>query len=95
MENNFNIENFDQIDNAIIDFTASWCGPCKILNPILDEINSDTNIKVFKFDIDEHQELAIKYEIRSIPTLLIFKNGVLINRLIGIKNKQEILKTFE
>lgn len=94
MANNFNIEGFDNFESIIIDFSATWCGPCKALNPILDEISSTTNIKVFKLDVDENQQLAIEHEIRSIPTMLLFKRGQLINRLTGMKRKEEILEAF-
>ena len=94
MTNNFNIEGFETYEKVIVDFSATWCGPCKALNPILDEISSTTDIKVFKIDVDENQELAIEHGIRSIPTMLLFKKGQLINRLAGMKRKGEILEAF-
>lgn len=95
MANNFNIEGFDSLEAVIVDFNATWCGPCKALNPILDDISSTTNIKVFKIDVDENQDLAIEHGIRSIPTLLLFKSGELINRVSGFKGKEELLALFE
>lgn len=94
MTNNFNIEGFESLECAIVDFSATWCGPCKALNPILDEISSTTDIKVFKIDVDENQQLAIEHGIRSIPTMLLYKKGQLINRLAGMKRKEEILEAF-
>lgn len=94
MTNNFNIEGFETFDKAIIDFSASWCGPCNVLSPILDELTETTDIKVFKIDVDENQDMAIANEVRSVPTMLFFKNGELINRTTGIKRKDEIIEIF-
>lgn len=94
MTNSFNIEGFDSLETVIVDFSATWCGPCKALNPILDEISSTTDIKVFKIDVDENQDLAIEHGVRSIPTMLLFKKGQLVNRLAGMKRKEEILEAF-
>ncbi len=95
MENNFNIESFKSLERAIVDFSATWCGPCKALNPILDEISSTTSIKVIKVDVDSNQGLAIEYGIRSVPTMLLFKNGELVNRITGLRTKEEIIESFE
>jgi thioredoxin 1 len=97
MVNNFNEENFEnEVLNSdrttIVDFYADWCGPCKMMSPIIDEIaeeNADT-IKVGKVNVDENQELAMKYNIMSIPTILIFKNGNISKSFIGVTSKQEI-----
>lgn len=94
MTNSFNIEGFDSLETVIVDFSATWCGPCKALNPILDEISSTTDIKVFKIDVDENQDLAIEHGVRSIPTMLLFKKGQLVKRLAGMKRKEEILEGF-
>lgn len=94
MTNSFNIEGFDSLETVIVDFSATWCGPCKALNPILDEISSTTDIKVFKIDVDENQDLAIEHGVRSIPTMLLFKKGQLVKRLAGMKRKEEILEAF-
>lgn len=94
MSNNFNIEGFETFEKAIVDFTATWCGPCNVLTPILDEITSTTDIKVFKIDVDENQDMAIANEVRSIPTMLYFKRGELINRTTGVKQKNEIIEIF-
>lgn len=78
------MENFDELINedlVVVDFYADWCGPCKMMHPVLDEIKME-KIKVVKVNVDENEELARKYGIMSIPTLLLFKNG----KLISTKN---------
>lgn len=94
MENEFNIEGFDTFEKLIVDFSATWCGPCKALNPILDEITNEGEIKIFKIDVDANQGLAVEHGIRSIPTLLFFRKGQLIKQLQGMQNKETILKVF-
>lgn len=80
---NYNGENFDKIINerVLVDFYANWCGPCKMLAPVLEKVSTD--IKVVKVDIDKHKELAIKYGVMSIPCLVMFDNGKEIKRNIG------------
>lgn len=95
MEDNFNIESFKSLERVIVDFSANWCEPCKALNPILDEISSTTPIKVIKVDVDSNQGLAIEYGIRSVPTMIMFKNGEMINRITGLRTKEEIIESFE
>ena len=90
---NFEKEILDAEKTAIIDFYADWCGPCKMMSPIIDEIAEDENLIVGKVNVDDNQELAIKYDIMSIPTILIFKNGQLINRVVGVHDKNEILSS--
>lgn len=78
---------------VIIDFWATWCGPCRMLSPVLDEIvNENTDIKVFKFNVDENQELIEQLKISNVPTLLFYNNGKLLDTTSGIKSKQEILE---
>ena len=79
-------------ENVIIDFSASWCGPCKTLQPILEQVaNENENISIFKIDVDKEIELCEKYAIRSVPTMLFFKNGKETHRTIGTQNKGNIL----
>lgn len=92
MTYNFDIDGFEKFENVIVDFSATWCGPCKALNPILDDISATTNIKVVKIDVDTNQGLAVEYGVRSIPTMLLFKKGELVNRITGFKTKDEILE---
>lgn len=90
---NFNYEVLESEKTVLIDFYADWCGPCKMLSPIVTEVaNENDNIKVVKINIDEEQDLAVKYEIMSIPTLIVIKNGQEVNRSIGVIDKSQILE---
>ena len=76
---------------VLVDFYADWCGPCKMLSPIIDQIaEENTNIKVVKVNVDESQDLAMKYQVMSIPTLVIIKEGKEINRSVGLVDKSQI-----
>ena len=95
---NLNVENFenevtDSEVPVLVDFWAEWCAPCKALSPILDEISEDLKgkIAVTKVNLDENQDLAMKYSIRSIPTLLLFKSGELSDMKVGLPNKSDLL----
>lgn len=80
-------------DILLVDFWAPWCGPCKIVAPILNEIAETQNEFVIgKVNVDQNQALANKYKIRNIPTMVIFKNGVEAGRIVGVKTKKAILK---
>ena len=77
---------------VIIDFYADWCGPCKMMSPIIDEIAKEReDIKVGKLNVDENQELAMEYGVMSIPTIVIIKNGETDNVFVGVTDKNEIL----
>lgn len=77
---------------VLIDFYAEWCGPCKMLTPTVEEIaNENTNIKVVKVNIDEAHDIAVKYDIMSIPTLLFIRNGQEVDRVVGYVGKDIIL----
>ena len=81
---------------ALVDFYAVWCGPCKMMSPIVDEIAEENDdIVVGKCDIDEAEELAERFEIMSIPTLMVFKNGELAQTFIGVTAKEEILDAIQ
>ncbi|XME01579.1 thioredoxin [Lachnospiraceae bacterium C1.1] len=91
-EANFEEEVLKSDKTVLVDFWASWCGPCKMLSPIVDEIaEENSSIKVGKVNVDEEGDLAGKYNIMSIPTLLIFKDGKLVNQSVGVVPKQAIL----
>lgn len=87
----------DTIDKyVVVDFWAEWCGPCKMLKPILNEIAlEDSNIQVVAINVDNNTELSNEYGIKSIPAVYIYKNGVEITKFIGVKSKSDIIKMLE
>jgi len=97
MEYKFTADNFqtEVIESSIpvlVDFYADWCGPCKMISPIVDEISFErSDVSVCKVNVDENTTLAEKYNVMNIPTLLVFKNGKETTRLIGYKSKEAIL----
>ena len=80
---------------VIVDFWADWCGPCKKIAPILDEIASEYNIEIAKVHVDEQPELANKYDVSSIPTLIVFENGLPAKKIVGAQPKHKLIKEFE
>lgn len=93
-DDNFENEVLKSDKPVLIDFWATWCGPCRTIAPIVEEIASeyDGKIKVGKLDVDNNQQTAIKYGVRSIPTLLVFKNGEVKETIIGAVPKGQILQ---
>ena len=76
----------------LVDFWAPWCGPCKMVAPTLNEIaETETDLTIGKVNVDHNQDLAKKYKVRNIPTMLIFKNGIEVGRIVGVKTKKAIL----
>ena len=89
-------ENFNEVINSkytvLVDFYADWCGPCRMLGPVLEEISNEKNdVVIGKINVDDSRELANQFGIRSIPTMIVFKNGSEVDRMIGFFKKEDIL----
>lgn len=96
-----NKDNFEEVvlkskTPVLVDFFATWCGPCKMLGPVLEQVADETNnVKIYKVDIDESMEIAEKYGLISVPTLIMFNNGEEVAREIGFRQKKQILDLIE
>lgn len=93
---NLTAKNFNQQIGkgiSLVDFWASWCMPCRMMIPVLNELSQevDENVSICKLNIEEHQSIAAKYSVRNIPTMLIFKNGKEVDRIVGVKNKEFLI----
>jgi len=89
---NFKKEVLEESKTVLIDFYADWCGPCKMLAPVLEEIaKENTNTKFVKINVDDAQDLAMEYNVMSIPTLVVIKNGKEVNRVVGLVSKSELM----
>jgi thioredoxin 1 len=81
---------------TIVDFYANWCGPCRMLSPVLEELEEENdNISIAKVDVDEARELAMKYKISAIPALLFFKDGELVSTEVGFMSKDDLLEVLK
>lgn len=91
-EANFDEKVVQSSSPALVDFWAEWCGPCKMLTPVLEELSgeNESKINIFKVNVDDNQQLAVKYGIRSIPTLLLFKGGEIQEQIVGLKSKSDL-----
>jgi thioredoxin 1 len=95
-QENYQKEVVESDKPVLIDFFAVWCGPCKMVSPIVDEIAEERpDIKVCKLDVDKNMDLARSFQVMSIPTLVAMKNGEIINKNVGAMPKADILKMFD
>ena len=94
-KNNFVEEVMNSEKPVLVDFWASWCGPCRMVIPVVEKIAEEyPEYKVVKVNVDEEQELAAQFGVMSIPTLMVVKNGEVVNKSVGAKNKKQILAMF-
>ncbi len=96
-DSNFKNEVLDSAQPVLVDFWAAWCGPCKMIAPIIDEVAADYEgkVKVGKLNVDENSKTASEYGIMSIPTMVLFKNGKEVNRLVGFMPKAQLAKILD
>ena len=93
-DSNFATEVINSTTPAFVDFWASWCGPCKMIAPAIEELHKEFigRVKVCKMDVDANPAIPMQYGIRSIPTLLMFKNGKVVEQVVGVRSKEDLAK---
>ena len=93
---NLSNENFDELikeGKVLVDFYAEWCGPCKMLGPVIEEVSNEvSDVKIIKVNVDEHSNIAQQYGVMSIPTLILFDNGSIIKQNVGFIPKENIIE---
>lgn len=95
-DSNFQAEVLDSKVPVVVDFWAEWCGPCKMLTPILEELSAElSTVKIAKLNIDQNPQISSQLSIRSVPTMLLFKNGNAVSTLVGLNQKQKIKSWIE
>lgn len=91
-QENFSKEVLESDKPVLVDFWASWCGPCKMLSPVVDQVASESDaFKVCKLNVDDVSDIAVEYKVMSIPTLIVFKDGKEAKRSVGVVSKEDIL----
>jgi len=96
-KDNFEQEAVNSDKPVMIDYWATWCGPCRMVAPIMEELSEeyDGKAKICKVNVDEESELAVKFRIMSIPTIMIYKNGQMVERVVGARSKEEFKKLLD
>ena len=92
---NFENETLVKSGVTLVDFFATWCGPCQMLGPVLDELSDNVDYKIVKVDVDQASDLAAQFRVRSVPTMVIFKDGQPVETLVGFMTQDEINKKVE
>ena len=87
-------DDFDNLikDKAVVDFFATWCGPCKMFSPVFEDVSSEMDINFIKINVDEYPDIARKYGVMTIPTVILFKDGKEVERSVGLKDKDSLIK---
>ncbi|MAP02603.1 MAG: thioredoxin [Candidatus Neomarinimicrobiota bacterium] len=95
--NDFKTEVLESDSPVLVDFWAEWCGPCKVIAPVIEELalDYDGKVKFGKLNVDDHNQVASEYGVRSIPTLLVFKNGAVVNQIVGAVPKERIAESLD
>ena len=94
---NFDAEVLGASMPVVVDFFATWCGPCKMMAPVMDQMVEEygDKVKIGKLDVDESGDIAARYGVMNIPTIILFKNGEMVNKLVGLQNKNSMKKAIE